>query len=224
MHDEDRAQAKLGRGTLMIDLEGVSPGHPRPSHVSALLRTTNVTCVVVGYCSRIVEKMTILSPYFGGRTKLQKFLRVLLFIVLLIALMFALISLTYDATARVLGRSREFGAWWFLSAVPFIASSAAWVGMVRHRKLVPGLPTTIVGLLVTTAAVLLSLAEIGYVHFVRDLSWQEGGGIWGFTLLLSAFGFVSGLYAVTAPRWFSVLALATSTWMLVFSFLSGIAI
>jgi hypothetical protein len=141
------AQAELGRGTLMSDREGVVPRHPRPSHVSALLPTTNVTCVVLGYYSRIVEKMTILPPYFGGRTKTQKFLCVLLFIVLLIALMFALINFTYNAAARVLGRSREFGVWWFLFGVPFIASAAAWVGIVRHRKLAPGLPTTIVGLL-----------------------------------------------------------------------------
>jgi hypothetical protein len=82
----------------------------------------------------------------------------------------------------------------------------------------------IVALLTTTGAVLLAVAEIAYVQLVRDLSWQEGGRLWGWILLLSLVGFIAGLFTLRAPRWFSVLALATSSWMLVLSFLQGMSI
>ena len=95
---------------------------------------------------------------------------------------------------------------------------------VLHRKVEQDFVRKVVAMVTTTGAALLAVGEIAYVHLVRDLSWQEGGQVWGWILLLSLLGFITGLFTLRAPRWFSVLTLATSSWMLVVSFLSGMSI
>jgi hypothetical protein len=180
------------------------------------------------HCSRAPHYdssgMGIWSPYFGGRTKLQKVLRVLVFISILLPLTFLLLLFINDVTTRVLGKGREFGVWWVLFGSPLIAELFGWLGLWQHRKSEPDLLAKSVAMLATTGAVLLAVGEIAYVQFVRDLSWQEGGGVVGWMLLLSLLGFVGGLFALRSPRWFSVLTLATAAWMLALSFLSGMAL
>ncbi len=135
-----------------------------------------------------------------------------------------LLSLTHTMALRVLGKARQFGVWWILFGLPFITALLGWAGLWHHRKSEADLPIRTVALFATTGAVLLAIGEVTYVQFVRDLSWQEGGGVCGVMLLFSLFGFISGVFTVRSPQWFSVLALATSAWMLVLSFSLGMAI
>lgn len=165
-----------------------------------------------------------MSPYFGARSTVQKLVRVLGFVSGLLLLTFLLLSLIREVAIRILGKGRQFGVWWILFGLPLIATVFGWAGLWRNRKVERDLHTKGVALFATTGAVLLAIGEITYVQFVRDLSWQEGGGVCGWMLLLSLIGFIGGLFTVRAPRWFSVLAVAIATWMLTLSFLLGMAI
>jgi hypothetical protein len=168
--------------------------------------------------------MEIWSPYFGARTRVQRVLLVLAFIVILLPLTFVLAAVTSAAAFRLVGRGREFAAWWILFGLPLVTATCGWVGLWLHWRVEQDALRKIVSLLLTTGAALLAVGEIAYVHFVRDLSWQEGGRLWGWILLLSFLGFIAGLFTLRAPRWFSVLALVTSSWMLALSFFEGMSI
>jgi len=149
---------------------------------------------------------------------------VLAFIGIQLPLTFVLANFTGEAAFRFFGRGREFAAWWILFGLPLVTAMFSWVGLLLHRKVEQDFVRKVIAMLATTGAALLAVGEISYVHLVRDLSWQEGGRVWGWTLLLSLLGFIAGLFTLRAPRWFSVLTLATSSWMLVVSFLSGMSI
>jgi hypothetical protein len=168
--------------------------------------------------------MEIWSPFFGARTRVQRVLVVLAFIGIQLPLTFVLANFTGEAAFRFFGRGREFAAWWILFGLPLVTAMFSWVGLLLHRKVEQDFVRKVIAMLATTGAALLAVGEISYVHLVRDLSWQEGGRVWGWTLLLSLLGFIAGLFTLRAPRWFSVLTLATSSWMLVVSFLSGMSI
>lgn len=164
--------------------------------------------------------MNIWVPYFGARTKLQRTLLFLALISILLVLAFASVTLTFDTALRGFGKGKEFRAWWVVFGLPFFAATLSWVGLWQNRNREPDSGTKIVSMLLTTGAASLAVAEIAYVQFVRDLSWQEGGGIWGWTLLLSFLAFITALFTVRAPRWYSVLTLGASAWMLIVSFFS----
>lgn len=174
-----------------------------------------------------MAELNIWSPYFGARTNLQKTVVVSgahEHLAILLSLAFASITLTLDTALRAFGKGKEFRAWWVVFGLPFFAAILSWVGLWQNRKRESDSGKKVVSMLLTRGAASLAVAQIAYVQFVRDLSWEESGGILGWTLLLSLSAFIAGLFTVRAPRWYSLLTLGISSWMLVVSFLIGTTI
>jgi hypothetical protein len=171
-----------------------------------------------------LERMNIWLPYFGARTTVQRFLLVLALIGVLLALASVSSTFTFDTALRAFGKGKEYRAWWVVFGLPFVATILGWVGFWRNRKGETDKHGKILALLSSTLAASLAVGEITYVQFVTDLSWQEGGFLWGWTLLLSFAAFIAGLLTIVAPRWYCVLTLAASSWLLVVCFLSGMSI
>ncbi|MFI5089072.1 MAG: hypothetical protein ACHP7P_03320 [Terriglobales bacterium] len=158
---------------------------------------------------------------YGKLADWQKILLWSAFVIVLFMVTFLLISLIAATAFRVLSWAKS---WCVLSSVPLAAVTLAWIGLYRHWSSEPDRLVKTIAMLMTTVAVLIGFGEAAYVRFVRDLTWEQGGGVWGYGLLFSLLGFISCLVTLRVPRWFSVLALSASAWMLTLFFLEGIAI
>jgi hypothetical protein len=110
----------------------------------------------------------------------------------------------------------SFDIWWILFGVPLLTMLIAWVGLVSRWGTVK---YRAIRLLVSIAMVFPTVSAL---LACGGLAYVEGGGrfhdvlsFYGDGFFVSLAGVLLGVaVAVALRRWFSLVALAVSTWML----------
>jgi len=114
----------------------------------------------------------------------------------------------------------RFTVAWILFGVPLATVVFAGVGLCQHWSTEHHRFTKVSAILLATAATLLACGALAYVQFVRPIAaFDYRVEAWGF--LLSFLGTILGLVTLRFPRWFYLLALGVSAWMLVLFCLAG---
>ena len=110
----------------------------------------------------------------------------------------------------------SFETWWVLFGIPVFTMLIAWIGFVSKWRTVQYWQVRLLVSIVMafpTAAALLACGGLAYVQgggIVHDVL-----GFYGDGFLVSLVGVLSGVgVAIALRRWFSLAALAVSTWML----------
>ena len=110
----------------------------------------------------------------------------------------------------------SFETWWVLFGIPVFTMLIAWIGFVSKWRTVEYREMRLlvsIAMAFPTAAALLACGGLAYVR--RGGIVQDALGFYGNGFLVSLAGVLSGVgVAIALRRWFSLAALAVSTWML----------
>jgi hypothetical protein len=165
---------------------------------------------------------TFWTDYFVHLPSVQKFLRLVLFIVFFPLLISALVLLVSNVTLHTLPK---MAALWVVYGFPALASAFGWRDLSRQYSVEDDGVAAGAALGLTTLVIMAGLAQAAYVQFIADISFDRWGFILGLMLMGSLVAFITSLFATTrSPRLFSVLTLASAIWMLTLSVLFGMAV
>jgi hypothetical protein len=120
----------------------------------------------------------------------------------------------------------SFGTWWLLFGVPLLTMLIAWVGLVWRWRTIEYRAMRLlvsIAMIFPTAAGLLACGGLAYVQ--RGGIVHDALGFYGNGFLVSLIGVLLGVVvAIALRRWFSLAALAVSTWMfLLFALMASAA-
>jgi hypothetical protein len=164
---------------------------------------------------------TFWTVHFNRLTSIQKFLRLLLLLVVLPSLVSILVLLASNMTLRTLPK---MGAIWIVYSIPVVTSGFAWINFCQRYGVEHDRIPVMFAMGTTTVPILVAVGQASYVQFIGDLTFETWMAIVAYMLLFSFVAFLAALLIIArSPRWFSVLTLFAATWMLVLSVLFGMA-
>jgi hypothetical protein len=120
----------------------------------------------------------------------------------------------------------SFETWWLLFGVPLLTMLIAWIGLVSRWRTIKYRAMRLlvsIAMIFPTAAALLACGGLAYVQ--RGGIVHDALGFYGNGFLVSLTGVLLGVaVAIALRRWFSLAALAVSTWMfLLFALMASAA-